>query len=75
MSFVRVYIFNDNLLEVSGKLLIHHMSDETNAVICISMFVIVLTAVVIGTLMPIALWFLGFDPAHSGMCIANTRVS
>eukprot|EP00742_Colponemidia_sp_Colp-10_P007073 GILJ01007593.1.p1 GENE.GILJ01007593.1~~GILJ01007593.1.p1 ORF type:complete len:208 (+),score=18.00 GILJ01007593.1:162-785(+) len=55
VGFLRVYIFQGTL---------------TNALaIMLSLLVIVLVSIIIGTLLPIALWMVNIDPAHSGPTI------
>eukprot|EP01055_Gregarina_sp_Pseudo9_P003212 Gregarina_sp_Pseudo_9__3211@NODE_339_length_3111_cov_55_574219_g319_i0_p2_GENE_NODE_339_length_3111_cov_55_574219_g319_i0NODE_339_length_3111_cov_55_574219_g319_i0_p2_ORF_typecomplete_len212_score27_69MgtE/PF01769_16/1_4e03MgtE/PF01769_16/6_5e12PIGH/PF10181_9/0_044DUF3007/PF11460_8/1_7MscS_TM/PF12794_7/34MscS_TM/PF12794_7/8_5e02MscS_TM/PF12794_7/0_18PsbI/PF02532_14/5_9e03PsbI/PF02532_14/9_9e03PsbI/PF02532_14/1_3e04PsbI/PF02532_14/1_NODE_339_length_3111_cov_55_574219_g319_i023292964 len=58
VSFVRVWLFDGDLWEVLA--------------ICVSMFGIVFIAVLIGTLMPLCLWYCGFDAAHAGAAIQVT---
>lgn len=58
VSFVRVWLFDGNIWEVTA--------------ICVSMFGIVFIAVLIGTLMPLSLWYFGFDAAHAGAAIQVT---
>eukprot|EP01054_Gregarina_sp_Poly1_P010201 Gregarina_sp_Poly_1__10200@NODE_704_length_6682_cov_70_537566_g531_i0_p2_GENE_NODE_704_length_6682_cov_70_537566_g531_i0NODE_704_length_6682_cov_70_537566_g531_i0_p2_ORF_typecomplete_len308_score40_28MgtE/PF01769_16/1_1e03MgtE/PF01769_16/6_1e11PIGH/PF10181_9/0_075DUF3007/PF11460_8/4_8Phage_holin_3_7/PF05449_11/2_8Phage_holin_3_7/PF05449_11/1_6e02Phage_holin_3_7/PF05449_11/6_6e02_NODE_704_length_6682_cov_70_537566_g531_i013372260 len=58
VSFVRVWLFDGNIWEVVA--------------ICVSMFGIVFVAVLIGTLLPLSLWYLGFDAAHAGAAIQVT---
>ncbi|CEL94693.1 unnamed protein product [Vitrella brassicaformis CCMP3155] len=54
-SFIRVFLFDITLIE--------------SMAICTSMFVIVLTSALLGTLLPLVLRACGVDPAHASACI------